>query len=192
LGPEGKFSYIIDLQIEDAEILRRTVGLLNNPKFGSTYSKTQLAERNKPKPVSEDDVEEQEEEEGEVDKGPIEISALVMRANDVEKTIKQELEYYQKKEVSPLEALYTGLLSQQILKVDSAGLLQEQIQACISAHLRQDRGIPLRPIARKIEEGGGFKDLLTAEQAEGDLPRQWSLWKQTDPVALFSGKVQQG
>ena len=27
---------------------------------------------------------------------------------------------------------------------------------------------------------------------EGALPRKWSLWKQTDPVALCNGKVIQG
>ena len=51
--------------------------------------------------------------------------------------------------------------------------------------------MPLRPIAIRLEEGG-FKDLLTAEQPENSVPRRWSLWKQTDPVALLKGKVTQG
>jgi hypothetical protein len=95
LGPDGKFSYIIDLQIEEAEILLRTEGILNNPKFGSIYSQAQIKDRNKPKPVSEDDDEaEADEEEGEQDKGPVEVASLVTRANDVEGTIIEELDHY--------------------------------------------------------------------------------------------------
>jgi hypothetical protein len=30
------------------------------------------------------------------------------------------------------------------------------------------------------------------DQPEGTLPRQWSQWKTTDPVALFNGKVMAG
>ena len=59
--------------------------------------------------------------------------------------------------------------------------------------IKPNQSEPLRPIARILEEGGGFKDLLTAGLGEGEeedpffLPRQWSLWKTYDPVALANG-----
>jgi hypothetical protein len=56
-----------------------------------------------------------------------------------------------------------------------------------------DQTLPLRPLAIQIEGGGDFKSLLTEGiEDEGVLPRTWSLWKQTDPVALFMGKIIEG
>jgi len=178
--------------MSDDEILRRVEGMLANPKFGSVYSQAEIKERNKPKVVNEDEEEAEEEEEGEVDKGPIDVSTLVTRPNDTLEAISAELEYYNKNERRPLEKLTTGLISSQIIRVDAAGLTRDCIQASISIKMRQDQGVPLRPIAIKLEDGGAFKDLLTAEQPENALPRKWSLWKQTDPVALSKGKVTQG
>lgn len=54
----------------------------------------------------------------------------------------------------------------------------------------------MRPVAHIIEDGAGsFKELLTAglEDNEGFfLPRQWSVWKTSDPVSLKRGQVEQG
>ena len=84
--------------------------MLNNPKFGSIYSGAEIAERNKPKPVSEDDDDAaaDDEEEGEVDKGPIDVATLVTRANDVTEAVKEELKYYNTVEASSLEDLFMG------------------------------------------------------------------------------------
>jgi len=38
VGKDGKFSFIIDLELSDEEIHRRVEGMLTNPKFGSVYS----------------------------------------------------------------------------------------------------------------------------------------------------------
>jgi YHS domain-containing protein len=47
----------------------------------------------------------------------------------------------------------------------------------------------LRPVAVKIDVNGSAKDLLTEGLEENHVPRKWSLWRKTDPVALFEGKV---
>ena len=39
-----------------------------------------------------------------------------------------------------------------------------------------------RPVALEAETD--LKALLTQGLEENDVPREWSLWKQTDPVAL--------
>lgn len=53
--------------------------------------------------------------------------------------------------------------------------------------------MPNTPIAEILEDGGEGKDILTAGiEVEGQLPRRWSLWKNTDPVALRNGKVEEG
>lgn len=50
---------------------------------------------------------------------------------------------------------------------------------------------PVAPVAKLIEGGGDFAGLLSADVNvdEGQLPRQYSLWRTTDPVALKSGRV---
>ena len=50
----------------------------------------------------------------------------------------------------------------------------------------------MRPVAIKIEGAGDFKALLTEGLEENYLPRKWSLWRKTDPVALSQGKVIEG
>ena len=50
----------------------------------------------------------------------------------------------------------------------------------------------MRPLAIAIEGCGDYKSLLTEGLEENQIPRKWSLWKQTDPVALADGKVLQG
>jgi len=44
--------------MDDVDIIRRVEGMLNNPKFGSVYSKYEITERNKPKIVNEDEEDE--------------------------------------------------------------------------------------------------------------------------------------
>jgi len=60
-----------------------------------------------------------------------------------------------------------------------------------SFHIKHSDSSPLRPVAKIIEDGAGdFKSLLTEGiEDEGVLPRQWSLWKTIDPVALTRGQV---
>jgi len=60
------------------------------------------------------------------------------------------------------------------------------------AKLKPEKDLPLSPIAELIEGGGDYKGLLSEGLEEGQVPRKWSLWRQTDPVALFEGVVAQG
>jgi len=77
----------------------------------------------------------------------------------------------------------------QYIKLDIAGLTPETIADSCEWRIRSDSTIPLRPVPKQLEGAGDMKALLTEplfeDQPEGTLARQWSLWKQIDPVALF-------
>lgn len=47
-------------------------------------------------------------------------------------------------------------------------------------------------MAKALEPEGELKGFLNQGLEEGQVPRSWSIWKQTDPVALFDGKVIMG
>lgn len=57
------FTHIVELQITEEEVLRRTRNMLASSKDGTAYSRWERRERMKPKPKSEDDEEEPEPEE---------------------------------------------------------------------------------------------------------------------------------
>ena len=84
------------------------------------------------------------------------------------------------------------------VKVDIAGMTPEELTETILVRMKPNKSEPLRPIAHIIEDGAGsFKELLQPPADDDDpdkfqLPRQWSLWKTTDPVALSKGQVEQG
>lgn len=79
------------------------------------------------------------------------------------------------------------------LKIDVAGLDREEIAEAVLCKLKPDASSPNTPVAEVLEDGGEGKDILTAGiETEGVLPRRWSLWKNTDPVALLNGKVEEG
>jgi len=96
------------------------------------------------------------------------------------------------------------LYNHQYLKLDSAGLFPEELADAAQWRLRVDETVPLLLEAELLEGGAGdFKSALTTngpwkseltgaeprEDPDGTLPRTWSLWQQTDPVALYEGKV---
>ena len=95
-----------------------------------------------------------------------------------------------------MEDFIQKLHNHQFLKLDAAGLQPEEIADACEWRLRPDETIPLRPIPKQLEGGSDFKALLTdplfEDQPEGTLPRQWSLWKTIDPVALYNQKVVPG
>jgi len=125
---------------------------------------------------------------------------LVSRVEDTSTFIRAELDHYNKNERPQLDDMMVRLLNHQYLKLDSAGLRPDEIADAVAWRLRPDETVPLRPTARRLEDGTDFKSLLTdpllepgqEEVPEGTLERTWSLWKQTDPVALFNGKVAPG
>ena len=66
--------------------------------------------------------------------------------------------------------------------------------------IQVDSSVPLKSKPVELKDVGDFAALLTDpiplpngdEPPEGTLPRTFSLWQQTDPVALYKGKVNQG
>ena len=89
------------------------------------------------------------------------------------------------------------LFNHQYLKLDAAGLTPDELADSAAWRIRPDESVPLRPIAKRLEGCGDFKACLTdafedAPEGVEFLPRQWSLWRQTDPVALFNQKVVPG
>ena len=89
------------------------------------------------------------------------------------------------------------LFNHQYLKIDIAGLTPNEILDIASWRIQPDTSIPLRPVPKKLEGPGDFKACITdplpmegeEEPPEGLPDRTWSLWRQTDPVALYNGKL---
>lgn len=80
------------------------------------------------------------------------------------------------------------------IKMPSAGLTPDEIAESVCYRLKPNTTEPITPVAKLIEGGGDFAGLLSADVNvdEGQLPRQYSLWRTTDPVALLNGRVVPG
>ena len=104
------------------------------------------------------------------------------------------MEYYNHYERPAFKEEFHKLFNHTYIKVDVAGMSPEEICDTVKFRIKTNESAPLRPIAKQIEDGGDFKGLLTdgIEMEEGNLARQWSLWRQTDPVALSKGIVLKG
>jgi hypothetical protein len=109
----------------------------------------------------------------------------------------QELDYYSNIERPAMDDFIINCYDQTYIKIDIAGLTPNEVCETVKFRLKSDESAPLRPIGKVIEEpSGDYKSLLTegiepvnigTEDDPRDfmpLPRQWSLWKQIDPVAL--------
>jgi len=181
-----EFTHVIELCFDDEEIRLRAEHLRVDPTDGKVYSKWEREERKKPKPVVDED-EVVEEEENEVK--PLDELSLVRRICDTEEKIRDELNYYNSMERPAMEELFLPLFDSQYIKIDAAGLKPDELLNISSLRIAPDANLPLRPIAKQIENGSDFKSLLTEDLKENELPRKWSYWKTTDPVALFNGKL---
>jgi YHS domain-containing protein len=86
------------------------------------------------------------------------------------------------------------LFNHTYIKIDVAGLSADEITEAVKFRIKPNQSAPNRPIATQIEGGGDYKGCLTEgiETDTGALARQWSLWRQTDPVALSKGVVLKG
>ena len=89
------------------------------------------------------------------------------------------------------------LFDSTFIKVDIAGLTPDELTETVLTRMKPNEAEPLRPVATIIEDGAGtFKELLTAGLGDAEeedaffLPRQWSLWKTSDPVCLAEGQVE--
>lgn len=210
-GRAAEFSHVIELDCDDEEVKLRAELLRLDPEDGQVFSRWERAERNKPKPkkLDEDGNEIEEEpidpEDPEYLKPLIEM-ALVQRVQDTEAFVGEELAHYNANERPALDDMLVRLYNHQYLKVDSAGLTPNELADASEWRLRPDETVPLLLEAEQLDGGAGeFKSALInpgpwtslmqapgaepRDDPEGTLPRTWSLWQQTDPVALHQGKV---
>ena len=190
--------------MDDDEVKLRAQGVRLDPADGEVYSKHQIEERNRPPtpeldengdPVDKDYYAGYPEEPGSLPPLLV-LDSLVTRVEDNSEQIQAELTHFNANEKAQLDDLVTKMYNNQFLKLDAAGLAPEVIADSCEQFIRTDSTVPLRPIARKLEGAGDLKacltDPLSEDQPEGALPRQWSLWKNIDPVALFKGKLVPG
>jgi hypothetical protein len=200
-GQHPEFSHVIQLEMDDEEIRERAKYMLLDPTDGVVYSRWEMDERNKPKPkqFDEDGNEIEAEEPDPEDENylkPLLKNQLVQRVEDTDEYIQTHLVNYNAFEKKDLEEFAVNLFNHQYFRLEVAGLTPDEIAESVEQTIRIDATVPLRPIAKQLEGGSDFKGLLTdplfEEQPEGVLARQWSLWKQTDPVALLNKKVVQG
>lgn len=190
---------MVELDCEDEEIRLRAKHLRLDPEDGQVYSRWERAERNKPKPVELDadgnPIEPEVPEDGEGPKKLIEAD-LVQRVQDTDSFVTEELQHYAAAERPALDDMIVRLHNHQYLKLDAAGRTPEALADSAGQLLRPDETVPLRPVPIQPEaEAGDFKALLTDPMGENvpeGLPRTYSLWAQTDPVALHAGKVLPG
>jgi hypothetical protein len=121
---------------------------------------------------------------------------LVARACDQRDNIQGEIVWYKESERKACQEFIQYMYDSTFIKLDAAGLNPTELCDVVAFRVKPKVDEPLRPLPIKIENGGDFKSLLTddGDEEAGILPRQsqWSLWKQTDPVALKKGQVEEG
>lgn len=180
-----------------------------HPDHGKVFSAWERKQRIKPPKAIEYDedgeiIEPEEEEEDEGPK-PFDESTMFVRVCEDKDRFLQELDYYSNIERPAMDDFIINCYDQTYIKMDIAGLTPDEVCETVKFRLKIDESAPLRPIGKIIEEpSGDFKALLTdgiepvnigTEDEPRDfnpLPRQWSLWKQIDPVALSLGSVDKG
>ena len=214
LGVEAQhISYIIELDALDDDIKERAKGIRLDLETGEVVSVWEREQRKikKKKPQGEgegeDEDAEESEEELDEDGNPIPKPKIfnelevVMRPCDSEEQINEELIMYDTIEKLGFQDLLSDLHNHQYIRLDSFGLTPEQITEAIFSRVTLGNEL-LRPLAVALEGEGDFKALLTQgleeppfindEEEEIEvtpIPRNWSLWQQTDPVHLAEGKV---
>jgi adenylate/nucleoside-diphosphate kinase len=203
MKPED-ISYVIELNMDDADIKLRAGGIRFDPETGEVVSRWERDERRKPKKKKRTDEEgegegeEEEEEEADPDdpdapKKPkvLDEEKVLIRIKDLNEKLDEELQNYNSVEAPALKKLIEPLYHNQYIKFDCAGVRPEVIKESLVVRIKGEKKL-LRPIAVPLESESDNKSYLTAGKEEGELPRRWSLWKQTDPVALFNGRVVEG
>ena len=204
IKPE-EFSYVIELQTSDTDIHIISQGIRFDPETGEVVSRWERDERRKPKKKKrvddegEGEGEEDQEEEEEPDpddpdapKKPkvLQEDQVIKRIRDSEDQLMEELGNYSNIRPS-FQPLINSLYHHQYIKIDNAGLKPETIKDTLVSRIKGENTL-LRPLAIPLEAEGDNKGYLTGGKEEGELPRRWSIWKQTDPVALYNGRVVEG
>jgi hypothetical protein len=196
-------SFVIELEMDDSDIKMRADGIRFDPETGEVVSKWEREERRKPKKKKKKDDEDGEgEEEEEPEEDPDDPDApkkpkilqedkVLRRVKDLPDNVEDELQHYNSVEASAMMKLLEPLYHSQYIQISCAGVRPEVINEALVQKIKGNNSL-LRPIAIPLEGESDNKSYLTSGKEEGELPRRWSLWKQTDPVALFKGKVVEG
>lgn len=198
MTPED-ISYIIDLQISDNDIKQRAKGIRFDPETGEVVSKWERDLRRIPKKKLFDEDGNEIEDEDEPDDDPdapkkpkiLDEDKVLIRVKDLDEQIDEELQNYNSVEAPSFAKLIEPLHHHMYIKFDAAGVRPDVINESLVARIKGDN-ILLRPIAIPLESESDNKSYLSQGKEDGQLPRRWSLWKQTDPVALHNGKVVEG
>jgi hypothetical protein len=99
---------------------------------------------------------------------------------------------YERVERPDFDALILKCSDSTYVSVEAAGLTPDEIALTVVSKIHPIDEATLTPVATIIEDAGDFKSLLTQgieepeDEAQGKpLPREWSLWRNIDPVCLM-------
>ncbi len=188
----ASFTHVVELLMSETDVKQRCEALLSTPADGLVFSAWERAERNKPKPPLGEDEEEPEEDENAPK--PLVEAEMVTRACDRLDVITEQIQNYKNNERPDFDSAIVKMFHSTFIQVEVAGLTPEELTAAVAARIHPFDSDPLTPVATVIEGGSDLKGLLTEgiEPEDGTLPRQWSLWRTTDPVSLQQGQVVPG
>ena len=116
---------------------------------------------------------------------------MSLREQDLYHPVEGNIRHYLEEEQPHFLEIAKNMTHRQFIKLNSAGVSPTELAAATEARIFERN--PLRPLGIALEGEGDFKGLLTQGLEENEVPREWSLWKQTDPVSLVEdGKVVPG
>ena len=149
-----------------------------DPADGALYSRWEREERKKPKPKKEGEEDDAPVDEENIIK-PLVEKDLIQRVNDTEDRIRVELTHYSSVERPAMEELLINFYEDQFIRLEAAGLTPDELADTVQCRLKQEEGLPLRPLPIQIEGASedAYLQLLTEGLPEKNLPRKWSLWK---------------
>lgn len=192
---DQELTHVVEMLEDNLEIKTKTADMFQTPDNGQVFSKWERDVRvNRKKPVD-DDGEPIEEEEDVVAKWKIlNRLDLVTRVCDNEDNVQNEITYYESPERPEVEEWLVKLYASTFIKVHASGLTPDEIAESVCYRLKPNTTEPVHPYAKLIEGGGDFAGLLSQDVLvdEGQMPRQYSLWRTTDPVSLSKSKVAPG
>jgi adenylate kinase family enzyme/YHS domain-containing protein len=184
---ELPFSQVIEIEEDLKDVLSRVTKLRVDSATDVVYTQKQIYDILHPKKLSEED----EEEDPDEDSGPrLRKDFLLNRPEDESLTVQQDFEDY----CTTIRPLFDGLIESLAvthkIKLKTQGRSAEQLAELAIAKF--ENIIDLKPPPVRLDPENDFKALLTQNLEEGQEPRKWSLWKQTDPVALVEGRLEEG
>lgn len=190
-----ELTHIVELMEDNYEIKLRSSNLWMTPNDGRVFSKWERDVRaNRKKPVDEEGEPIEEDEEFLETVKPIPRDIAVIRVCDNEENVQNEITQYESPERPEVEDWLVKMYASTFIKIPASGLTPDEIAESVCYRLKTNVTEPVTPVAKIIEGGGDPAGLLSQDVNvdEGQLPRQYSLWRTTDPVSLTRGRVAPG